>query len=139
MRFVLKAKATPDKIVALYDELSNKENEFFYELVLNCRLVDIKVLREDLSLATMTGNCVNDIYSLLETDSFFEKKQKCLFDEEIDFELYTFGDGFFQYCLYQDGLVTKTSGELNEDVEPLFHFEQPETDIIEWIEKHLEK
>ena len=137
MEFLLKVRANSDKIFALYDELSNIDNEFFYELVLDCWLTDVKVVDENTSVATFKGNVVNDIYSLLETDNFFDKKQKCLFDEEVDFEVWTTGEGFYQYCLYQDGGVIKTSGELKKQTDLIFTFDNPEVDILQWINQNL--
>jgi hypothetical protein len=140
MEFILKARANADRLFALYDELSNIENESFYDLVLDCKLEDIKVIDENTSIATMKGNCVNDIYSLLETDDFFEReKAKCLFDEQVDFEIYTFGDGFYQYCLFENDGVIKTSGEVRDNPETRFVFDNPDLDILKWIQENVDK
>lgn len=140
MEFILKARANADRLFALYDELSNIENESFYDLVLDCTLEDVRIIDENTSVVTMKGNCVNDIYSLLETDDFFEReKAKCLFDEQVDFEIYTFGDGFFQYCLFENDGVIKTSGKLKENPNIRFVFDHPDTNILNWIKDNIEE
>lgn len=140
MEFILKARANADRLFALYDELSNVENESFYDLVLDCTLEDVKVIDENTSVVTIKGNCVNDIYSLLETDDFFEReKAKCLFDEQVDFEIYTFGDGFYQYCLFENDGVIKTSGKLKENPNIRFVFDYPDTNILDWIKDNIEE
>jgi hypothetical protein len=140
MEFILKARANADRLFALYDELSNIENESFYDLVLDCTLEDVRIIDENTSVVTMKGNCVNDIYSLLETDDFFEReKAKCLFDEQVDFEIYTFGNGFFQYCLFENDGVIKTSGKLKENPNIRFVFDYPDTNILDWIKDNIEE
>lgn len=140
MEFILKARANADRLFALYDELSNIKNESFYDLVLDCTLEDVRIIDENTSVVTMKGNCVNDIYSLLETDDFFEReKAKCLFDEQVDFEIYTFGDGFFQYCLFENDGVIKTSGKLKENPNIRFVFDYPDTNILDWIKDNIEE
>jgi hypothetical protein len=140
MEFILKARANADRLFALYDELSNIENESFYDLVLDCTLEDVRIIDENTSVVTMKGNCVNDIYSLLETDDFFEReKAKCLFDEQVDFEIYTFGDGFYQYCLFENDGVIKTSGKLKENPNIRFVFDYPDTNILDWIKDNIEE
>lgn len=140
MEFILKTRANADRLFALYDELSNIENESFYDLVLDCTLEDVRTINENTSVVTMKGNCVNDIYSLLETDDFFEReKAKCLFDEQVDFEIYTFGNGFFQYCLFENDGVIKTSGKLKENPNIRFVFDYPDTNILDWIKDNIEE